>query len=596
MKRSFVLAALVASATLAACSGGGGVLPSSSGGPAARHKTTTQSHATIIISIPDVTSDAKRRTGKRYRRYVSPATQSIAMAITSAGGGVKNFTADLTPASNSHCIADGDGTTCALTLNMPVGSYTGSFTTYDALLRGKVPAGHVLSANQSIPFSVGKNKPNDVKIVLDGIPTSVAFVPAASSTLYGNVTLGYVLPRCQPTAQPVSVVGVDADGNFILGHGAPSITLRSGSSSLAVSTPKPSSPNLYVLTPPKPPTYPPGGSTVFVEALATPGSDSGGRTISLIVKLTFSTDICGYVTEFPIPSASSQPFGIVTGPDNAIWFTEKNTNKIGRIPTTATLANPQITEYTLPTAGAGPIGIAAGADGALWFTEYNVAQIGRIPTTGSPIFEFVLPTAHSFPRGIAAGPDGAMWFTELLGNKIGRIPTSGPIVASEYPVPTASSQPVGIAPGPDGAMWFTESTGSKVGRITTSGTSITDYSVGSSRKPFAVAAGPDGNLWFTECGAQNVGNIGTGGAPVTEYPVPMFLGYPAATYGVTAGPDGAMWFTNEGSQSIGRATATGTITQFALATAAAHPVNIVTGPDGNLWFTEYLGNKIGRIQ
>lgn len=596
MKRFFVFAALVVSAILAACSGGNGVLPASFDGAAARHRTTGKSHATIVISIPDLTSDVKRRTGKRHRRYVSPATQSIAMAITSAGGSVKSFNFDLTQASNSHCDADGDGTTCTLTVDLPIGSYTGAFTTYDHLLSGKTPTGHVLSANQSLPFSVAKNKPNVVKIVLDGVPASVAFIPAASSTLYGNATLGYVLPRCQPTAQPVSIIGVDADGNFILGRGAPSITVRSGSSALAVSTPAPLSPNLFVITPPKPPTYPPGGSTVFLEALATPGTGSGATPVSLIAKVTFSTDICGAITEFPIPTASSQPFGIVAGPDNAIWFTEKNSNKIGRIPTTATLANPQITEFTVPTAGAGPISIAAGSDGALWFAEYNANQIGRIPTSGSPIFEFVVPTANSFPRAIAAGPDGAMWFTELLGNKIGRIPTSGPIVVNEYPVPTASSQPAGIAPGPDGALWFTESTGSKVGRITTNGTSATDYSVGASRKPFAVGAGPDGNLWFSECGAANVGTIGVAGSPVTEFPVPAFLSFNASTYGITAGPDGAMWFTNEGAQSIGRVTTSGIMAQFPLATANAHPVNIVRGPDGNLWFTEYLGNKIGRIQ
>lgn len=595
MKRLFVLAVLVVSTALAACSGASGVLPTSLGGPAARHKTTAKSHATIIISIPGVTSESKRR-DKRRRHYVSPATQSVAIAISSAGGGVNNFSADLTPASNRHCAAAAGGTTCTLQINLAVGTYTGAFTTYDGLLSGKVPTGHVLSANQNVPFSVAKNKPNDVKIVLDGIPTSVAFIPSANSTLYGNTTLGYVLPRCHPTPQPVTVVSMDADGNFILGPGAPSITLRSGSSTLEVSTPRPSSPNLFVLTPPKPPTYPPGGSTVFLEALATPASGSGGTPKVLIVKITFSSDVCGVVTEFSIPSASSQPFGIVAGPDNAIWFTEKSSNKIGRIPTTATLSNPQITEYTVPTAGAGPISIAVGADGALWFAEYNSNQIGRIPTSGSPIFEFAVPTASSFPRAIAAGPDGAMWFTELIGNKIGRIPTGGPIVVKEYPVPTASSQPAGLAAGPDGALWFTESTGSKIGRVTTDGTSMTDYSVGVSRRPFAVAAGPDGNLWFSECGAQNIGNIGTGGAPLTEYPVPAFLGFPAQTYGITAGPDGAMWFTNQGSQSIGRATTIGTVTQFALTTAAAHPVNIIKGPDGNLWFTEFLGNKIGRIQ
>lgn len=595
MKRVLILAALGACIAAAACSGGNNVVPSVMDGAAARHRTTAKSYATIVISIPGDTSDARHRSAKRHGRYVSPATQSMAIAVTFADSRLKTFSADLTPATNSKCVADTSGTTCTITLPLPAGSYTASFTTYDGLLNGKTPTGHVLSANQSIPFSVKKNKPNDVKLTLDGVPTSVAFVPGTSSTLYGSPALGYVLPRCNPTPQPVSVVGVDADGNFIVGRGAPAVTLRSGSPSLVASSPRPASPNSFVLTPPSPPNYPSGGSSVFLETLATPATGSGATPVSLIVKITFSSDICGVITEFPVPTASSQPFGIVAGPDNAIWFTEKNSNKIGRIPTTATLSNPQITEFTLPTANAGPISIANGPDGALWFAEYNVAQIGRMPTSGSPIFEFVLPTAHSFPRAITAGPDGAMWFTELLGNNVGRIPTSGPIVVNEYPVPTASSQPAGISTGPDGALWFTEAKGSKVGRITTSGLA-TDYSIGTSRQPFDIGAGPDGNLWFTECGAQNVGNVGVAGAPVTEFGVPLFLGLPAHTYGVTAGPDGAVWFTNEGAQSIGRVTPAGTFSQFPIATAGAHPVNIVKGPDGNLWFTEFLGNKIGRIQ
>src|ERR1039457_940406 len=67
---------------------------------------------------------------------------------------------------------------------------------------------------------------------------------------------------------------------------------------------------------------------------------------------------------------------------------------------------------------------AAGRDGALWFTEFNSNQIGRITTAGY-VTEYPIPTAGSWPIGIVAGPDGALWFTEQLGDKIGRITTAG---------------------------------------------------------------------------------------------------------------------------------------------------------------------------
>jgi virginiamycin B lyase len=68
----------------------------------------------------------------------------------------------------------------------------------------------------------------------------------------------------------------------------------------------------------------------------------------------------------------------------------------------------------------------------LWFTESNTNNIGRITIAGV-ISEFPIPTAASGPFGIVSGPDSALWFTEEFGNKIGRITTAG--VFTEYRLP-----------------------------------------------------------------------------------------------------------------------------------------------------------------
>jgi virginiamycin B lyase len=83
----------------------------------------------------------------------------------------------------------------------------------------------------------------------------------------------------------------------------------------------------------------------------------------------------GVITEFPIPTAHSDPRDITTGPDGNLWFTEQDSSKIGRI-------TPQgvITEFGTPTANIHPIGITAGPDGNLWFTVSEPPQIGRITT------------------------------------------------------------------------------------------------------------------------------------------------------------------------------------------------------------------------
>ena len=39
----------------------------------------------------------------------------------------------------------------------------------------------------------------------------------------------------------------------------------------------------------------------------------------------------GTITEFPVPTASSQPFGIVSGPDGNLWLAEYAGNRIGRV-------------------------------------------------------------------------------------------------------------------------------------------------------------------------------------------------------------------------------------------------------------------------
>lgn len=49
------------------------------------------------------------------------------------------------------------------------------------------------------------------------------------------------------------------------------------------------------------------------------------------------------------------------------------------------------------------------------------------------------------------------------------------------------------------------------------------------------------------------------------------------------------------STASSSAEATGTVTEFAIATANAKPLGMTTGPDGNLWFTETESHKIGKM-
>jgi len=316
-----------------------------------------------------------------------------------------------------------------------------------------------------------------------------------------------------------------------------------------------------------------------------PEATTLSSTISVTLTVTAASVPSVSFTLYPIPTPSSSPFSITSGPDGALWFTEANGNKIGRIMTAGV-----ITEYAVPTANAYPEGITAGADGALWFTEYLASKIGRITTSGK-FTEYAVPSFAN-PISIAAGSDGALWFTQYYANTVGRISTSGAF--TEYPVPTPDAGPWGITAGPDGALWFTEASSGSIGRITTSG-NITEYP--GSGGGGLITNGPDGALWFTEA-QSGVGRISTAGV-ITLY------GGPGGDSGITTGPDGALWVTQfSGTEGVlGRITPTqaisGAITYYNISEPNYPPVNefsasITTGPDGALWFTDFVPNLIGR--
>lgn len=574
--KRFIATALVLGACLTGCAGGThAVLPAQSGGRAGAAQ-----HATITIMVPKATG--------RKAQYISPATQSIAISVYDS----THTTLQTTANQNITTGAPGCTTptpisplTCAISISLAPGSYAFDFTTYDGLLSGGNPTGNQLSANVNVPYTIVAGAANNIAVSLGGIPVSAILAPSATSVLSGNDTSGYSWGSTCPTgAQSVSVFGVDADGNYILGPGAPSVALSSANAAgVLVSAAGSNAPNAFDVT------CLAMAGTVDLVASATPASGTGTSAISSTIPTTATHTVAGTITEYGSGmTASATPLGIAAGPDGALWFTENSANKIGRIDTSG-----NITEYSAGlSAGSGPMGITVGSDGALWFTEYNGGRIGRITTSGV-ITEYSSGiSGGSYPVGITAGPDGALWFTEYNGNRIGRITTSG--VVTQYSTGiTMMSNPYYIVAGPDGALWFTEFGANQIGRITTSGV-VTEYSSGITSVSFGITAGPDGALWFTEYSGNRIGRITTAGV-VTEYSTGMAYG--GSPSGIATGPDGALWFVDSTGNKVGRITTSGVITEYSTGlTASSSPYGIAAGPDGALWFTEQSGTRIGRVQ
>jgi len=288
------------------------------------------------------------------------------------------------------------------------------------------------------------------------------------------------------------------------------------------------------------------------------------------------------ITEFPVPTAGSGPFGIAAVPDGNLWFTEGNADKIGMInPTTHA-----ISEFAIPTANSVHEDITAGPDGNLWFTEFDASQIGMINPTTHVVSEFPTPTANSGPAYIAAGSDGKLWFTESTAGKIGEInPTTHAI--TELPLPI-DSVPSGITAGPDGNLWFTEAYYSDIGMVNPTTHAISEFPIPTAGlEPGVITPGPDGNLWFVENG--KLGEINPTTHAITQFSTPN-----SANVGITAGPDGNLWFTEVGDVATINPT-TDAFTEYSIPYASSFPQLITTGPDGNIWFADYGTNAIGVV-
>jgi streptogramin lyase len=295
------------------------------------------------------------------------------------------------------------------------------------------------------------------------------------------------------------------------------------------------------------------------------------------------------MTEYPLPTASASPTGIVTGSDGNVWSLENAANKIAM----TNVTTHAVDELPIPTASSNPWGIAAGPDGNIWFTERSAGRIGMVNITTHAISEFTIPPNPYSPApvGITAGADGNLWFTEFTTHKLGMInPTTHAI--TEYALPNYfGNPPMWITGGSDGNLWFTISAFSWVGKFDLTSHAFTGYTApGTSAGPAVlehITDGPDGNIWFSDFnGAVGVVSPATG--TITEFPVPTAS---AAVYGITAGPDGNIWFTEPSVGQIGSINPSShAVTEY--------PINqqvvwLTSGTDGNLWFSDRANNAIG---
>lgn len=144
-----------------------------------------------------------------------------------------------------------------------------------------------------------------------------------------------------------------------------------------------------------------------------------------IVEFALSPAGISIAQSFPLPAGESAG-SITYGGDGALWFTDSQTNAIGRMTSTGAL-----TEYPLASQNAlgppwyGLWQIATACDGSVWFTEPNADKVARIAANGT-IAEIAMPTPGGYVDAIAARlqtPCTApqLWVAEQRSNHIASI-------------------------------------------------------------------------------------------------------------------------------------------------------------------------------
>jgi hypothetical protein len=226
-------------------------------------------------------------------------------------------TMNLTP-SSTGCTATLASTECLLNLTLATGTYAMSITTYDQTLG----QGNVLSAAQTVAFTVTNASTNTLAVSLGGIPASISATPLASGYLRGDASR---LKLYGPASQSVVIVARDADGNAIVGPGAPAIGVSASSPALlTVAGGTTASPNVFTVTAPatgSPAAVTPGALSLALTA--TPVSGSGGSVVTANVPLTIlhsAVYVSGYPNQSQLGTGSVLVFydGNISAPNETI--------------------------------------------------------------------------------------------------------------------------------------------------------------------------------------------------------------------------------------------------------------------------------------
>jgi streptogramin lyase len=275
----------------------------------------------------------------------------------------------------------------------------------------------------------------------------------------------------------------------------------------------------------------------------------------------FDPDTQAWATVVALPAGYGQPLFVAVDATGKVWFTMPSTNAIGRYdPSTAT-----VTQWPVPTAGSGPWGLTIDSSGTIWFTEHYVNKIASFDPASRSFREIATPATNSNPYGITVDDSDNVWFTENNDAValIGEYTKSGTL--NEYKIRSGATAGTGLTPhlvtiDASGNPWWSEGWVSSIGRLlvgsaqrgTNNGVSEFHYtptcgSCGSHTS--GIAADGQGLIWLDDSLQNTFGSFPVAGGNFSFYSSPG--GHPHD--GLIADLQNRIWFDEEFANRLAEA-------------------------------------------
>lgn len=377
---------------LSACGGGGGTSGGGSAAPAVPQAASGRGNLSFSVTVP--AASAAQSKG-RSPQFISAATKSVSII---AGSSTTNIDVTSTSAGCSANVAQPAFSEIAIAAGaQPRGITKGPDGTMWFVEDSGGAIGNVSATGSYRRFSSGLLT-NDLVVGPDGLLWIAQLYGTLQILRFDTTGLTFAAPFSTGSQPQATHLAVGGDNNvyytpFSSNHALYKMT-SSGSPAGAVATS--GTPTALTLGPDGAIWFTENnGTNAWVARLTTAGvlnefpltttgpgyiatgSDGALWFIDNATNKMYRMTTNGVVTNsFAITDGSAD--AIVNGPDGALWFTEYTKNLIGRLTTAGSL-----TEFPVPTPSSNPTNLAFSGDGTLYFTEQTTNKIGtlRLPVS-----------------------------------------------------------------------------------------------------------------------------------------------------------------------------------------------------------------------